>query len=246
MRDDWLTVSAVAIIAMCVATFAHEAAGHGTACLLADGKIALLTSVYFQCAAHSRFIAIAGPIGNLAAAALGWLALGVLPERARQARLFAFALAALSIFWAAGYLVEAMIVNRGDYVYAGQDWLGEPSPWWRTAGIAIGVASYIVSVRILAREAEGLSSRVSALLRAVWLAASVAAVAAAAFYAGDKAAAMEQAFLEIGAASFPLLLMGYRIPAKPDTPPIARNRAWIAISAIVFIAFTATLGRGLP
>ena len=39
------TVAAIAIIAMVLATAAHEAIGHGAACLLAGGHITQLTSV---------------------------------------------------------------------------------------------------------------------------------------------------------------------------------------------------------
>jgi hypothetical protein len=244
-RDDSLTVAAIAVLAMCVATVAHEAAGHGSACLLAGGRIAQLTSVYFQCDGRSRFIAIAGPVGNLVAAVLGWLVIRLLPSQAVRARLLAFAVTALSIYWAAGYLIEAMAINHGDYVFAGEDFLGQPSAWWRASGIVLGVAVYIAASRVLAREAAALSARAAGLLRRVWLASGLAAVAAAAFYAPDRVSGMEQAFLEIAAAAFPLLFIGNRIAGNPDVPPIARSPAWIVAGILAFAAFTATLGRGV-
>ena len=52
--DDRLTVFAIAILAGCIATAAHEAVGHGTACIVLGGTITRLTSVYFNAvlAAH--------------------------------------------------------------------------------------------------------------------------------------------------------------------------------------------------
>ena len=49
-QDDAATIAAAAIIAACLTTIAHEALGHGGACLASGGRIVLLTSVYFECA----------------------------------------------------------------------------------------------------------------------------------------------------------------------------------------------------
>jgi hypothetical protein len=43
--DDIPTVSALAVIAVCITTTAHEALGHGSACWAVGGHIAQLTSV---------------------------------------------------------------------------------------------------------------------------------------------------------------------------------------------------------
>jgi hypothetical protein len=89
MRDNAVMVGAIAIIAMCVATAAHEAVGHGGVCLLLGGRIAQLTSVYFRCALESRFVAPAGPAGNLAAGLIAWAALKWIPATFPRARLLA-------------------------------------------------------------------------------------------------------------------------------------------------------------
>ena len=68
--DNAATIAAAAIIAACLTTIAHEAFGHGGACLASGGRIELLTSVYFECAPRAWPIALAGPLGDLAWAAV--------------------------------------------------------------------------------------------------------------------------------------------------------------------------------
>ena len=246
MRNDNATVAAIAVIAMCVATVAHEAVGHGAACLLAGGRITQLTSVYFQCAVQSRFVSPAGPVGNLIAAALAWLALQALPQSAVRARLLALLTMALSVFWMAGQLTSSAAMGQGDYAIAGYDFLGQPTNWWRACGVVLGIAIYLGSARLVAREAAALSvGPVAPVLRVAWLAAALGAIAAASFYAGDTHAAMWEAFLEIGANSFPLLLIA-RPPQQGANPnSIARSPAWIVAAILIFLAFAATLGRGV-
>jgi hypothetical protein len=231
-RDDTLTISAIAITAMCVATFAHEAAGHGSACLLQGDRITQLTSVYFQCSIKTG-VAAAGPLGNFVAGLLGWIGLKALPERAARGRLFALLTLAFSLFWAAGYAIYSAVLNDGDYAFAARDLLGSP-PWWRIAAIMVGIALYVLCNRLVVQR--------TSVLRIAWVAATTAAAAAALLYTPDRIGSVEQALLEIGAASLPLL--GNRAP--DDTPAIMRSPVWIAVALVVFAGFAATLGRGIP
>ena len=114
IRDNRLTVAAIAILAMCAATFAHEAAGHGTACLLLGGRITQLTSVYFDCSRHGIWLPAAGPLGNLVAAALSAIALRRLPLGKPGGRLLLAMILAFSLFWAAGYLLYSAVTGEGD------------------------------------------------------------------------------------------------------------------------------------
>ncbi len=246
MRDDVRTLASIAVIAMCVATVAHEAAGHGTACLLSGGRIATLTNVYFRCAG-GRFVALAGPAGNLAAGLLALLAALATPFRAVRARLCAVFIMALSLFWAAGYLVASMIGNYGDYAIAGHDFLGAPSGWWRALGAILGVGLYVLAARLVLAAIKGFSpARTRHLLRTAWLAATAFAMLSAIFYGPGRNDAIWQSFLEIGANSFPLLILGWRMKhAKDDAPAIEFGMGWFAVAVAIFAAFAATLGRGI-
>jgi hypothetical protein len=245
-RDDPAMISAIAVIAMIIATFAHEAVGHGSACLTAGGQITQLTSVYFDCSAMTGLVALAGPAGNLAAALLGWLALCLLAQAAIRARLLALLVMALSAFWAAGYLIYAMLKRHGDYALAAHELLGLPSQVWRPAGVLLGLVFYWVSARLVARGARDIvGARAGPALRTAWAAAGIGAVLAAALYRPDPGGAMVQATLEISAASIPLLFLVRRNAAGPAAPLITRSIGWIAAAMILFAAFAVTLGRGI-
>ncbi|HSS12962.1 MAG TPA: hypothetical protein VLL04_03655 [Rhizomicrobium sp.] len=244
-RDDMASVSAVAIIAMILVTFAHEAAGHGVACWMAGGRITQLTSVYFDCSEMTGPVALGGPIGNIAAALLAWLTLRMLPPAAR-ARLLALVVMAFSLFWAAGYLIYAMVKGHGDYALAAHTFFPTSPQLWRPAGILLGAVLYGISIRLVRYTAEdSLGARAARVLPMAWIAATIAAVLAAALYAPNPGDAMVQAALEIGAASVPLLLFARRNTGTSGAAAITRNTGWLAAAIVLFLGFAATLGRGI-
>jgi len=236
-RDDAATVCAIAVLAMIAATVAHEAVGHGGVCLLLGGKIVQLTSVYFSCNGGNGWVPAAGPLGNLAAALLGWVGLLLLPAGAIRARLLCFLLWAFSLFWFAGYLVYDMAFGGGDYIFTARALFGGAN--LRPSAGAVGVVLYLFIARRVAAKARALAF--ASLLRPAWIAASVAAVAAALAYAPSREYAAIQAALEIGAASLSLLL----VQPVPQDAVIVRSPVWIGAAAILYAAFVLTLGRGI-
>jgi hypothetical protein len=253
--DDRVPVGAIAVAAACIVTLDHEALGHGSACLAFGGRIALLTSVYFRCTTPSVWIAAAGPAGNLVMSAAAWGALQIVPPRLSRLRWLLLLVAALSVFWEAGYLLYATVLGEGDWAIAARAALGT-SPWrWRPVSAALGCLLYDVGMRMTtgslrsAVSNDQLSDRthIRALLRTSWAAASLSACVAAAAYAPDRLGAIRQASLEIGAASLPLLILAARIRPGPPRAKEARRDGlgWIIFAAIVYVAFAATLGRGI-
>jgi hypothetical protein len=247
--DDIPTVCAVAVIAVSISTFSHQAIGHGGACLLLGGRINELTSVYFQCSLRSHLLAPAGPAANYLAGIVAWIVQMTLPQRASAARLLALLVMAFSLFWESGYLLFSMVAGRGDYFLAAQALLGNPQWPWRAAGVLAGVGLYMLFARVLGLSVRGFTTsagRVSILLGSAWLAAMITAWVAAALYAPDRGGAFTRAAGEI-AGAFPLLYPFNRVRATPAdaAPAILRNRAWIAAAIVVFALFAATLGRGI-
>lgn len=101
---DPLTICAVAVVASCATTVAHEALGHGSACLVFGGRITQLTSVYFQCKPPSPWVAATGPAADLLVAGASWVILKFMPPRMSRLRLLLLLIMALGVFWEAGYL----------------------------------------------------------------------------------------------------------------------------------------------
>ncbi len=68
----YLTLVSIGTMSYIIADIAYEAIGHGGACLIAGGKITLLTSVYFRSETHSFITDTFGPLANLAMGLLLW------------------------------------------------------------------------------------------------------------------------------------------------------------------------------
>jgi hypothetical protein len=250
--NDTYTVAAIALLAMCVVTFDHEALGHGGACLALGGHIRQLTSSIFRCDLHSPWIDPAGPFTNLLAGTLALLLASVVPRQRPAWRLGLVLLACFSYFWEAGYLIKAMATADGDLYFAGLNIFGEPTIAWRLASAGLGLALYLFTARWTVRALLSLwpdKAIARTVARTAWLAATLGALLAASAYDGTGWMALRNALLEIGAASFPLLL----IPTAPAlsgitllTPThISRSRLTISVALLVFALFIATLGRGL-
>ncbi len=240
-RDNWMTVAAIAILAACASTVAHEAIGHGSACLAGGGHVTQLTSVYFHCSRGNPWIDGAGPAGNLVAGVLAALALGGVSPAAAKARLLLTLVMAFSLFWEAGYLLASFVLGHGDWIGA-LAWVGPPDAA-RPVAFVLGLCLYGLATPLVARAMAPFGSRAPALARTAWVAAALATSLAALLYAPDRTGAAGQAALEIGAASWPLLMMRTRGGEAPS--PIGFSPAWFIAGVVVVAVFAATLGRGL-
>src|ERR1035441_5882436 len=67
---DALTIVGIAIIAYILASVLHEGVGHGGACLLAGGKVLVISTVHMECSAETRLVMAGGTLMNVAAGAL--------------------------------------------------------------------------------------------------------------------------------------------------------------------------------
>jgi hypothetical protein len=250
-HNDWYTIAAIGLLAMCLVTFDHEALGHGGMCLALGGHIKVLTSSIFRCSLHSVWIDPAGPCANLLAGTLSLLMGTWIPRRLTAARLFLILVASFSFFWEAGYLIKAMLVRDGDLYFAAEDFVGEPSLWWRIAGVAAGIILYLAIARWASRALTGLfpdDHAARRVARVAWVAASLGAAVAAVFHVAGGWPDFRDAVLEIGASSIPLLLIAPRgrISAAESGPaPIRRSGLVMCLSLAIYAVFVATLGRGL-
>jgi len=247
--NDTATVCALAVIAMCVVTFAHEALGHGGACLLLGGQIELLSSSLFHCGLHSGWTDPAGPGMNLLVGLVALIARLASPPGFAKTRLLLLLVTAFSFFWEGGYLLRAMILRDGDLYFFERFLTGETALWMRVLGFAVGLAVYVFALRTTSRGLTGMfdvheGRRVA---RTAWIAAVIAAGAAALLYRGAPLwPDVRDALLEIGLASVPLLF----IPRANEYAPQARaiiGRSWpvIGTAMMVFAVFAVTLGRGI-
>lgn len=239
---DRYTVAAAGLTAMCIVTFDHEALGHGGMCQAIGGQIEVLTSSIFRCTVRSVWIDPAGPAANLLAGTLSLLMAHRISRRLMVIRLLLTLVAAFSFFWESAYLIKAMLGRNGDLYFAAEDFLGEPSLWWRITGTGAGVILYVMTARWVSRELAQHTARIA------WIAASLGAAFAAIANVGHGWAGFKDAVLEIAAASVPLLFIAGLNDVSAvaaGATPISRNRIMIGVSLAIYAVFVATLGRGL-
>ena len=248
-RNDWLTVAAIGLVAMCVVTVDHEALGHGSICLLIHGHVTLLTSSLFRCSARSGWIDVGGPAMNFLMGAIALIARMLLPRKFLKLRLFLICVTAFSFFWEGGYLIDAMHHQNGDLYFFSQFLLGSVSVWQRWLGAGVGLALFVLSARIAAGALLDLwpdASIARSVARAVWISATLGSAVSAALYVGHDWGNFRDAMLEIPVASFPLLIVPFgRGESRLSAQYIARSYPMIVLALVVYAAFAATLGRGV-
>jgi hypothetical protein len=248
-KNDWLTVAALGLLAMCIVTADHEALGHGGACLALGGHIRILTSSIFHCSLRSGWIDPAGPAMNLLGGILALIARAFVPRHRVKTRLFLILVTAFAFFWEGGYLIHAMHRQDGDLYFFLNFMAGPVTVEQRGIAAAIGLAFYILTWRLTSSALLTVTADVGAaraVARTAWLAATLGAAIAAACAAGLGWQDLQEAVMEIGLASFPLLIIPLRGRPVPDAvPALARSYPVVILSVVVFAAFVATLGRGM-
>jgi hypothetical protein len=252
---DSQTLAAIGALAYCVSDVVHEVLGHAGSCVLSGGQVALLSSAWFRCQGGGVAADLGGPIANLLAGGLLWLALSCGIVRIRpQLRLLVLLTLVFNLFWAGGGMLYSALTGQDDgalLVSARQP------PWlYRVILFVCGLLLYRWTMRLLAREIQpfldesGRSSRPRSgrLLLVPYLAAGIAACLAALTYGPDALGAVQEAALESFAANIGLLFL-YRRASPPAVSAggrlVIHRSPWLLTAAILgCIAFTLTLGHG--
>ena len=231
------TLSALAIIAFILACTAHEAVGHGLACLGTGGKVTLLTSVFFQCRPSFPLVDAAGPILNLTLAAGAALALRHFPPPSVTG-MFLGLLLAFSGFWGAGYCIFSAVSNTGDLAFALRDLSLEPRWLWR---LGMGVLGLLLYGAIRRRAAAVLPG--DRLLIVAYGATGAVACLSVLFCRGPILAAAQEAVMESLVAPVGMLFVMFKRPESEH--PAAPASLGVVIAGIIFtVLFWLTLGRG--
>ena len=242
--DDPTTLSALGVLAAMIAALAHEALGHGGACLATGGEITLLTVIWFRCSPGAAIVDLAGPVGGFLAGA-GGLALAAYAARsAVRARLFGLVLGAFALFWFFGQLVSDGLLARDDWNAAATEW---GWPWfWRFMAVCGGVLGYAVTVRLVWTIARGLNLRPRPWRTLVipYVAGALALIACAAIRPDDGSAS--EIARAVGVAPLGYLYAVTRPSLAGDgANRVARSWAWITTAAVSLAAYAAVFGPGL-
>ena len=260
-RPDFLTVIAIALTAYAASNFAHEAIGHGGACVILGGKPLVLSSVHFECGAEAlsalaqRGVASAGTIMNFIAGALGLVAFKITdPLKKPRAAYFLWLFTTLNLLMGAGYFLFSGIGGIGDWAAVSKDTM---SPLvWRPAMALFGGALYFLLARQSARwlgsivGSDELSmKRGRALTIPPYFAGGLLFCVSGLFNpVGPILIAISAAAASFGGASGLLWLTRFlRRGGNATTPPARLNRSygWIVGGSVVSLIFIFVLGRSV-
>src|SRR5260370_24959504 len=129
---DALTIAGIAIIACILASVLHEGVGHGGACLLAGGKVWVISAVHMECSAETRLVMAGGTLMNVAAGALCFALGRVTARTSPRLRYFMWLSMTVNLFTAAGYFGFSGIGGFGDW---GSFISGLGPPWGGGTGL---------------------------------------------------------------------------------------------------------------
>ncbi len=233
-----LTLICIAFAAFLAADLAHEALGHGGACLSLGGRVLLLDTTFEDCSIKSHWIDGAGPMMGIIVALLAWA--GARVTRVQNLRLFLVLLFAFAAFWNVGYMIKSGLGYSGDWHFAIAG-LG-PTAAWHIGLAILGVVLYIATMRVLERlwpSGEGMNSLTFALT--AYLAAIVLCAAGGAFDPKGHAAILTDA-LPAALASLGLVLVGTR---RTEGVAVPVSMGWIGAGLLSAVAFVAALGPGI-
>lgn len=233
-----LTLVCIAFAAYLAADLAHEALGHGGACLALGGRVLMVDTTFEDCSIKSTLIDGAGPTMGILAALLAWA--GARVARTQSLRLFLVLLFAFAAFWNVGYMIKSGLMHNGDWHFVIASL--QPTAAWHIGLAILGIVLYIAAMRMLVRiwPAGGdMTSTRFALI--AYLAAAALSAAGGAFDPKGHAAILTDA-LPSSLAAIGLVLVGMRRTSDVAVPVSA---GWIGAGVLSAVLFVALLGPGV-
>jgi hypothetical protein len=150
---DWLTVVAIAAIAISLTVAFHEGV-HALACISVGGELLEYSALYESCDSptdwQAKIVAGSAPTFNLIAGVLLWIILRNSRKRASETQFFLWLFMLMNWFYGAGYLILSGIANIGDWAVVIKGW--EPSWLWRVLMTTVGILLFMFFVRLGLRE----------------------------------------------------------------------------------------------
>ena len=261
--DPW-TVGAIAVVAYALSNVVHEGLGHGGACIAVGGHPRQLTAVFFDGdveglpASAGRWVAAGGSLANLAAAAVAWAALRVIPARWGRGRFFLWLVLAVNLLQAFGYLLFSGVGGIGDWAAVVRDL--QPAALWRLGLTVVGAVLYfVVAPRLimpwlepfLPAEPEERLARVRTLTLLPYLVGGATFVLAGALnplgWIYVLISAVAASFGGTSLLAWYPMLWAKRTPVTSVEVPLGvpGSPAWLVAAAIALVLFVGVLGPGV-
>jgi len=254
VRDDRVTMVAIAAIACVVQDVLHEGLGHGVTAWLSGAHTLTMSTVALQSDLDTRLISANGTLVNLLFAAIFWLLLRQAASFRPATRYFLVLALMGNLFTGTGYFLFSGVMNFGDWAAVIRGL--EPHWAWQIGLVVVGAASYWASMVVVGAEfhpfregdrpgriiglcytpyfTDGLLAFVGGLMNPIG------------FFYVIASALPSTLGANAGLLSLPFVMQGWkRLHAEAPAEPILRSRAWIVLGAAASVLFIFILGRGL-
>jgi hypothetical protein len=254
VKDDKLTIIAIAALACILQDLLHEGLGHGMTALLSGARSVTMSTVALQSDIETRWISANGTLVNLVFAAIFWLLLLRAQHYRPATRYFLVLALAGNLFTGTGYFCFSGVFNFGDWAAVIQDL--RPHWMWRVGLVLLGVVSYYASVLLVKaqlRQFRGDAENPRRFRVLCWTPyftdGTLAGVAgllnpAGLFYV--VASALPSTLgANAGLLSLPSMLREAKTCEEKPVEPIQHSAAWIAVGAIASLLFILVLGGGI-
>jgi hypothetical protein len=258
---DWLTVVAIAAIAISFNVAYHEGV-HALTCLAVGGRLRAYSALYADCdystMLQEKIVAGSAPIFNLIAGTVVWILLRNLQKKTQETWLFLWLFMLMNWLYGAGYFVLSGIANIGDWAVVID---GFKASWlWRVLMTIVGLLLYILFVRMafqdLGRMIGGEAGE--QILRAkkictLCYTASFVVILLAGFFCpyGLLGLPVWAGLIAVLGTLSPLIWMmrwfhtKYFVKSTREPLEIHRKWLWVVASAIVVFMYAFILGRTL-
>ena len=258
---DWLTVIAIAALAISFTVAFHEGV-HALACLAVGGDLQEYSALYASCDSPSRWqakiVAGSAPIYNLLAGVLLWLTLRGLENQPSETKFFIWLFMMMNWFYGAGYFIFSGIFNVGDWAVVIDGW--DPGWLWRGLMTIVGIVLFIFFVRqglkeygkMVGGNGEEQMRRANRLFILSYVTAFVVVLLAGFFcpFGLNSLPVTAGLFAAAGALSpFLWMIRWFRTDRfeKPASEPLEIHRKWqwVVTAAVVIVVYVTILGRTL-
>ena len=258
---DWLTVVAIAAIAISLNVGFHEGV-HALACLAVGGNLQEYSALYESCDSstqlQAKIVAGSAPTFNLIAGVILWIVLHYSRNWSSEAQFFIWLFMLMNWFYGAGYFIFSGIANIGDWAVVIQGW--EPGWLWRLAMIIVGTLLFIFFIqaglkelgKMIGGDENEQFSRAKKLCTLSYITALAVVLIAGFFcpYGILSLPVTAGVFAVLGALSpFIYMMRWFRLKSfeKLDKEPLEIHRKWQWLAAATIIVFTYVfvLGRTL-
>lgn len=258
---DWLTVVAIAAIAISINVGFHEGV-HALTCVAVGSDLQEYSALYAECqsatAWQEKIVAGSAPVANLLLGTVLWLVLLRVRDLAPRLRFFLWLLMLMNWLYGAGYWILSGIANIGDWAKVIEGW--EPH-WLLRVGMAIfGVLVYALftwqSFQLFGRMMGGngaeQTSRANKLGFISYVTAAAVVLLAGLFSPyGPLGLPAVAGFMAAAGSLSPLVWMmrWFKVGAlaQPGWGPleIRRSWSWVAVAVVVVFLYTFVLGQTL-